>query len=518
MKKYRLFSAISLVAVLLLSACSQDELAEQGTTLPEGEYPLQIGSVSITAEAGEQPWTRVTENNTDGMSSVWQNGDKIGVRIGDSEETGIYVVNVDENGTVTSITPDKPVYWTNTQPATVTAWYPATNGAVSLEYQDDEGLSYVLHGTGTGNHQTPVTLNFTHQLAKVRVITRGTADVSGFEVFAPYNCYVEEGEIISAPSSPTDRIPMRQSAYEDIGTCWEANAVPGELPRYEVHCRNGYSGVYALPSPMTLEAGKLHTITLTLNRKGTIDLSQRTETYTIATDGDYYFNGTGSYGIRVTGGNPTIYLGDAHISVTSGNAISIEGGNATIHVMGENTVKNTQNADNGAGIYVAKNATVTITGRDRNDVLTAIAGGDAAGIGGCSNNQDCGAINISNVTVIARGSGLSSCSPGIGSTQTNQCGNITIDNATVHAYGTGLPVCACPGIGAGLDDSGSTGTVAPNVTIQNHSEVHAHRGNSYADYIGLSCFMTSGGGQVRASVDETSVVYKYTGNGNTPDQ
>ena len=54
MKKYRLFSAISLVAVLLLSACSQDELAEQGTTLPEGEYPLQIGSVSITAEAGEQ--------------------------------------------------------------------------------------------------------------------------------------------------------------------------------------------------------------------------------------------------------------------------------------------------------------------------------------------------------------------------------------------------------------------------------------------------------------------------------
>ena len=78
MKKYRLFSAISLVAALLLSACSQDELAEQGTTLPEGEYPLQIGGVSITAEAGEQPWTRVTENNTDGMSSVWQNGDKIG--------------------------------------------------------------------------------------------------------------------------------------------------------------------------------------------------------------------------------------------------------------------------------------------------------------------------------------------------------------------------------------------------------------------------------------------------------
>lgn len=501
------------MAALLLSACSQDELAEQGTTLPEGEYPLQIGGVSITAEAGEQPWTRVTENNTDGMSSVWQNGDKIGVRIGDSEETGIYVVNVDENGTVTSITPDKPVYWTNTQPATVTAWYPATNGAVSLEYQDDEGLSYVLHGTGTGNHQTPVTLNFTHQLAKVRVITRGTADVSGFEVFAPYNCYVEEGEIISAPSSPTDRIPMRQSAYEDIGTCWEANAVPGELPRYEVHCRNGYSGVYALPSPMTLEAGKLHTITLTLNRKGTIDLSQRTETYTIATDGDYYFNGTGSYGIRVTGGNPTIYLGDAHISVTSGNAISIEGGNATIHVQGNNSVS----ASSGAGIYVAENSSVTITGRSRSDKLTARGGEGSPGIGGYTTGTttaaNCGNIVITNVQIEAHGSNdvNGNLAPGIGGAGDASCGTITIDAATVYAYGVApMSQMSSSAIGGGinmLEDKGSFGTI----TIRNGSEVYAQRGNSYSDYIGDSGSQNIPANSpegIDATVDESSTVRK----------
>ena len=501
MKKYRLFSAISLVAALLLSACSQDELAEQGTTLPEGEYPLQIGGVSITAEAGEQPWTRVTENNTDGMSSVWQNGDKIGVRIGDSEETGIYVVNVDENGTVTSITPDKPVYWTNTQPATVTAWYPATNGAVSLEYQDDEGLSYVLHGTGTGNHQTPVTLNFTHQLAKVRVITRGTADVSGFEVFAPYNCYVEEGEIISAPSSPTDRIPMRQSAYEDIGTCWEANAVPGELPCYEVHCRNGYSGVYALPSPMTLEAGKLHTITLTLNRKGTIDLSQRTETYTIATDGDYYFNGTGSYGIRVTGGNPTIYLGDAHISVASGNAIDITSGNPTIHVQGNNSVS----ASSGAGIYVAENSSVTITG-------TAQGGNGGSGIGG--NHATCGNIEISNMTVYAHGSDENGdfLSAGIGGSGDNGCGTITIDNATIFAYGASdgwAGNMSTPGIGGGLygNDKGTYSII----TIKNNSQVSVQRGSEWSDYIGSGGSRNSPANSpngIHAEVNETSTITK----------
>ena len=64
-----------LVAALLLSACSQDEPTEHSTTLPEGEYPLQIGSVSLTAEVNEQPWTRVSENPTDGMSSVWKDGD-----------------------------------------------------------------------------------------------------------------------------------------------------------------------------------------------------------------------------------------------------------------------------------------------------------------------------------------------------------------------------------------------------------------------------------------------------------
>ena len=36
------------MAAILLAACTQDELAEQGNTLPDGEYPLQIGSGSIT--------------------------------------------------------------------------------------------------------------------------------------------------------------------------------------------------------------------------------------------------------------------------------------------------------------------------------------------------------------------------------------------------------------------------------------------------------------------------------------
>ena len=87
--------------------------------MPEGEYPLQIGSVTLTAEVSEQPWTRVSENQADGMSSVWTHDDKIGVRIGDSEETGIYVVKLDAEGRVMEVVPEKAVYWKDKQPATI---------------------------------------------------------------------------------------------------------------------------------------------------------------------------------------------------------------------------------------------------------------------------------------------------------------------------------------------------------------------------------------------------------------
>ena len=141
------------MAAILFTACTQDELAEQGNTLPDGEFPLQIGRVSITAEASEEPWTRVTEK-PDGSGSVFQGGERIGVRIGDNEETGVYIIKVDDAGNVT-ITPDKPVYWKSTQPAEVTAWYPAEASSVNLGFQlQNNTMTYVLHGTGTGNHQS----------------------------------------------------------------------------------------------------------------------------------------------------------------------------------------------------------------------------------------------------------------------------------------------------------------------------------------------------------------------------
>ena len=264
------------LAAILLAACTQDELAEQGNTLPDGEYPLQIGSVSITAEASEEPWTRVTEK-PDGSGSVFQGGERIGVRIAGSEETGIYLIKVDDAGNVT-VSPDKPVYWKNTQTAEVTAWYPVVE-TVDLGGQD-KGLVYVLRATAdNASYDTPVSLQFKHQLAKVRVVTKGTADVGKIEIVGmPTGCNIQQGEIIGALVG-SSRLPMRRTTYQDGTECWEANVVPGEeIQVFSVSgtnlaiSRNCYISPYITP-----EAGNVHTIMLTVNSEGTQSIRLSTD-------------------------------------------------------------------------------------------------------------------------------------------------------------------------------------------------------------------------------------------------
>ena len=269
MKKYRTFTVIGLMAALLLSACSQDELAEN-TALPEGEYPLQIGSVTLTAEVSEQPWTRVSENPADGKSSVWADGDRIGVRIGDNEETGIYVMNVDAEGRVVGVTPEKPVYWKDKQPATITAWYPL-NEELDFTHQD-EGLTYLLKGTSTVNadYNTSANLAFTHQLAKVRVKLEGTKadEVTAVTVRSYPTSTHSHGTLDSQDRSLTPQyVSMREATYDGV-KYWEANLRPGTLQAnnsFEVAKAEGAPVRVTLDADVPITAGQVHTINISVN-------------------------------------------------------------------------------------------------------------------------------------------------------------------------------------------------------------------------------------------------------------
>lgn len=506
--------------LLLFTACTQDELAEQGNTLPDGEYPLQIGSVIITAEASEEPWTRIAENETDGMGSHWTGDEEFYVKFEGSDEVGIYKITDAATG---AVKPVKSIYWKSTQPANIIAWYAkpkpddTNNGRIFLNNQEDNGLVYVLRAEQTATYGgTPVTLKFKHQLAKVRVIIKGTVDVIEVELVnlnynLPYYCDVKEGEIVNIGS--LDDCHMHRTDYKGIGTCWEANLPPSsdyQIEGFRVTTSDyRYTYFCEIEPYITLEAGKVHTVTITVNFEGTqiIDLSTLTAPYEIDDSGTYYATGTGQYGIRVTNGKPNIYLEDAQISVSGGNAIDITGGDPTIHVKGND---NEVSSNNGAGIYVAGSSTVTITGNSRDDALTTRGGNGGSGIGG--NHATCGNIEISNMTVHAHGSDENAdfLSAGIGGSGNNGCGTITIDNATISAYGASDGAAgnmSSPGIGGGLygDDKGTYSTI----TIKNNSQVSVQRGSNRSDYIGSGGSTNNPANSpngIDATVDETSTI------------
>ena len=270
------FSAL----LLLLAACTQDELTDD-TRLPEGQYPLQIAAVTLSVEGGEaQPWgapqTRVSENG-DGTGSVWDwNGtEMIGVQLGG--ETTTYTLNADK-----TLSTDAPLYWQNTQTATVTAWYPATDGTLNLGDQS-QNLAYLLSGTGTGDYQTPVTLTFTHRLAKVRVTPSdaiGDGEVTSLRLYTYTQCTHNQGNDVQGTQEGW--IEMKQCEYTENGnaiTCWEANVVPG----YTITklMANNDNKERDLSSAITPEAGSYYNITLNKD-KGYTDDGQGNYTVTSA--------------------------------------------------------------------------------------------------------------------------------------------------------------------------------------------------------------------------------------------
>lgn len=261
MKKRHSIHLLLAAAALLLAttACTKDELAD-GNRLPEGQYPLEIARITLGVEGGEaQPWgapaTRVSET-VDGTGSEFSADDKFAVQIDGKEEVGTYAVQ--DNNTVKA---EAPLYWSDTGKHTVTAWYPAKSGTLDLSDQS-QSLVYLLSGTGTGDYQTPVTLTFTHALAKVRVTPSDDAlgEVQSLQLYAYTQCTYEKGTVVQG--SQEGWIEMKKCEYTENGnaiTCWEANVVPGyTITKLQA---NG-TEERELSSGITPVAGKFYNITL----------------------------------------------------------------------------------------------------------------------------------------------------------------------------------------------------------------------------------------------------------------
>ena len=281
MKKRHSIQILLAAAALLLAtaACTKDELAD-GDRLPEGKYPLEIARITLGVEGGEaQPWgapaTRVSEI-ADGTGSEFSADDKFAVQIDREGEVGTYTVQNDGSAEA-----ETPLYWSDRDEAhTVTAWYPATDGALDLSDQS-QSLAYLLGATGTGDYRAPVTLNFTHQLAKVRVTPTDDAlgEVQSLQLYTYTQCTYEKGK--AGQGSQEGWIEMKKCEYTENGNvinCWEANVVPG----YEIKkLRANGTEERNLSAAITPEAGKFYNITLDKD-KGYTDDGQGNYTVTSA--------------------------------------------------------------------------------------------------------------------------------------------------------------------------------------------------------------------------------------------
>ena len=437
-------SALWLIAALTLASCSQDDpMGDNGTSLLEGVYPLEIATVTLDVMGSAQPWgadvpqTRVSENE-DGSRSEWQDGDKIKVRIGNGTP-GTYTY---QSGGLTVAKDDTPAYWTsNAKEQNITAWYTSSGyETVDLSNQTNT-LAYVLTAQATADFNKPVSLAFSHALAKVRVVLEGEKadEVKDVRIKTHTSCTLNTDGKLSADGEE-DYIPMMVKTTYEGKTYWEANVVPG-YPIADIRL-NG-------DTPCTLEGTvkpvgrKLHVVTITVNKAPTeITGGEITE------PGDYIIkNATLTETVTLNADGINLTLQNARIAITNKNqpAISITGGSATFIVEGTD---NMLSSSQWGGIVMSNNASLTIQGNGKDkSSLTVQAGENGADWASCVGigagvKSTCGNITISDVSLTVSGAnaargcaaiGTSCENPDTGTTST--CGNITISNSKIDATG-----------------------------------------------------------------------------------
>lgn len=416
---FRMVSA--LVAAFLFAACTQDELTNSTDTLPEGMYPLQISGITLEAESSQQPWgadapqTRVSETD-DRNGSVWQNGDKINVQIGDGTP-GVYTYT---DGKLEVADGDAPAYWASTDNGqTITAWYTSSGSETVDLSKQINGLAYVLTASVMANFNTNVSLTFSHALAKVRVVPEGEKkdEVTDVRIKTYTGCTLSADGKLSA-NGKEEYIPMVKTTHEGK-TYWEANVVPSHpiadiLLNSDTPCN--------LSNTVNPQKEKVHEITITVNKK--IPVLQGGET--IIGPGDYIMRGNITSGVTLQGDGINLTLDN--VTADTDTPIKISGGTSTIILQGNNTLT----ASAAPAIWLmGENANVIIKGTENSHLKVSSTDGSAA-IG--TNYYD-GSIE----------------------TWTLPCGNITIENASIEA--SSQFAAAAIGTGVGYQAPGTCGVI-----------------------------------------------------------
>ena len=520
-----------LLAAVLAVGCSQDELFDPAG---EGQRPLVIKATGLSVtEAG------ITRATVDGS---WDGDETVAVSVTDDEGTfGVFSYTAASDGTLTS---SSPYFW-KAQPIEVMAWYPySAEFPTTVTVDADQSTLEGFKGSDALEASRELTendceLKFSHRVAKVAFNLKGesTALDGLSDVTVVGVTGVDGGGNSVTPYQPDAAVhtyqvllaPQTLAAGKTALTLTKDNFTYAWVPDKDYKLEENYSYTFELTvaankPQITLTGCTISDWTPGANYNENvpfpegglfIDLATLTEEYVINDDETYNFSGSGSYGIKVTAGNPNIYLENAQISVSSGHAIDIQRGNPTIHVRGKD---NKVSTDDGAGIYVAENYTVTIIGNSQEDAITVTGGGGGAGIGAYyfrPISNSCGDIHISNVTITAKAVSDNEhghAGSGIGSAGLATVGSIKISNAIVYAEGfaQGRGYYAAAAIGGGTT-GGNDDQKEFDITISN-STIHATQKCVYSSYIGAAghYYLHANYDIIPTARITDSTIYKYT--------
>ena len=265
--RHRLFIPAATALLIALTACTQDELADDNR-LPEGEYPVVIRATGLSVEATPQaaPSTRAT------VDGDWQGVQTVALKMGDAvKEYTVTATDADGYKSATLSRTDDPHYWTSRDPITVSAWWPLDKADITrmpaVKVAEDQSTLAAFQGSDfisaidrTVEFNDPK-LTFTHRTARVAIeLKPGTGFTS------------VDGATVSLVSLSTDNEnPTAIKTYHASGNSYEALTAPQTVAKGEpfIRVELGGGNFYFRPqNDVVLEAGNRYKYTVKVNATG----------------------------------------------------------------------------------------------------------------------------------------------------------------------------------------------------------------------------------------------------------
>ena len=264
--RHRLFIPAATALLIALTACTQDELADDNR-LPEGEYPVVIRATGLSVEATPQaaPSTRAT------VDGYWQGVQTVALKMGDAVKEYTVTPNSADNTKATLSCENDPHYWTSRDPITVSAWWPLDDTDITRmpavkvaedqsKLADFQNSDFISAENQTVKFDDP-TLEFTHRTARVAIeLKPGTGFTS------------VDGATVSLVSLSADNgNPTAINTYHASGNSYEALTAPQTVAKGEPFIRVELGGgtFYFRPkNDVVLEAGSRYIYTVKVNATG----------------------------------------------------------------------------------------------------------------------------------------------------------------------------------------------------------------------------------------------------------